>query len=277
MTDHMNTVQLATGVAVPYVEYGDPVGVPMVMLHGYSDSLLSYELLLPHLSESIHAYAYTQRGHGDADKPATGYALEDYVADVAAFMDAIGIDAAVIVGHSGGAYTAQHFALEHPERTLGVVLIGSFRSFHDNPAVLELREAVTEFTDPVDAGFVREFQESCITRPVSAEFIDEIIGGSCKMPARAWKAYLEGLFAAEVPTEAGEIAAPTLILWGDQDGFALRGDQDALLAAIPGSRLEAYEGVGHCPHWEQPERAAAEITGFAIGAAREAPHVALAS
>lgn len=61
-------------------------------------------------------------------------------------MDAVGLDAAVIVGHSGGSYTAQRFAIDHPERTLGTVLIGSFRSFHDNPGVLELGRAVAELT-----------------------------------------------------------------------------------------------------------------------------------
>jgi non-heme chloroperoxidase len=83
------------------------------------------------------------------------------------------------------------------------------------------------------------------------------------VPARVWKAYLDDLLAADVPTESGTIAAPTLIQWGDQDAFCRRSDQDALLAAIPRSRLSTYEGTGHCPHWEQPTRAAAEIAAFA--------------
>jgi non-heme chloroperoxidase len=263
-----HTIQLSTGVTVPYLEHGDPAGVPMILLHGYSDSSVSYELMLPHLPDSIHAYAYTQRGHGDADKPAAGYRLEDYVDDVAAFMDAMGIDAAVIAGHSGGSYAAQRFALDHPDRTLGVVLIGSFRAFHDNPGALELHEAVRELDDPVDAAFVREFQESCVAQPVPAGFMDAIVAGSMQVPARVWKDYLAGLLEAEVPTESGSIAAPALILWGDQDAFCPRSDQDALLAAIPGARLEVYRGAGHCPHWEQPERAAAELAAFGLDLSR---------
>ena len=240
----------------------------MILLHGYTDSSVSYELMLPHLPDSVHAYAYTQRGHGDADKPVAGYRVEDYVADVAAFMDAMDIEAAVIAGHSGGSYTAQRFALDHPDRTLGVVLIGSFRAFHDNPVILEFQEAVSELTDPVDPEFVREFQESCVTQPVPGGFIDAIVAGSMQVPARVWKDYLAGLLEADVPTESGVIDAPTLILWGDQDAFCPRSDQDALLAAIPQARLETYRGAGHCPHWEQPERAAAEIAAFGLGASR---------
>jgi non-heme chloroperoxidase len=267
MSRSTHSIHLSTGVRLPYVEQGDPSGVPMVLLHGYSDSLRSYDLLLPHLPDSIRAYALTQRGHGDADKPAAGYRPEDYAADVAAFLDAMGIEAAVIVGHSGGSYAAQRFAVDHPERTLGVVLIGAFDTFRDNPGVLELEEAVAQLTEPVDREFVREFQESCVAQQVPAGFLDAIIDGSAKMPARVWSAWLEDHLAADAPTDTGTIAAQTLILWGDQDAFCRRGAQDALLAAIPRSRLSTYEGTGHCPHWEQPERAAAEIAAFTCSAA----------
>jgi pimeloyl-ACP methyl ester carboxylesterase len=56
--------------------------------------------------------------------------------------------------------------------------------------------------------------------------------------------------------------APTLILWGDRDGLCSRGDQEALLAAIAGSRLVVYEGAGHGLHWEEPERFAADLVAF---------------
>lgn len=260
------TIQLSTGVTLPYVEQGDPSGAPLIMLHGYSDSSVSYELVLPHLPESIHAFAYTQRGHADAGKPLSGYAVQDYVADLVAFMDAVSIDRAIIAGHSGGSYTAQRFAIDHPERAAGLVLIGSFRAFRDNPGILELHEAVSQLTDPVDPEFVREFQEGCVAQPVPTEFIDRIVDGSIQVPARVWKEYLDGLLDADVPTESGTIDAPTLILWGDHDEFCPASDQEALLQAIPRSRLETYTDTGHCPHWEQPERAAAEIEGFVSAA-----------
>ena len=274
MNRSTNSIQLSTGVTLPYVEQGDPAGTPMVLLHGYSDSARSYDLLLPHLPGSIHGYAVTQRGHDGADKPASGYRPEDHAADVAAFLDANGIEKALIVGHSGGSYAAQRFAVDHPDRTLGVVLIGAFHAFRDNPGVGEMREVVARLSDPVDREFVREFQESCVAQPVPADFMDAIIDGSSKVPARVWKAYLEDLVAADVPTESGTIAAPTLLLWGDQDAFVGRGDQDALLAAIPQARLSTYGGTGHCPHWEQPERTAAEIAAFVAEAASQRDELA---
>jgi non-heme chloroperoxidase len=180
----------------------------------------------------------------------------------------VGIEAAVIAGHSGGSYTAQRFALDHPDRTLGLVLIGAFRTVRDNQAVLELHQAVSEVTDPVHPEFVREFRESCVAQPVPAGFMAEVVAGSMQVPARVWKDYLTGLLEAEVPTDSGVIGAPTLIQWGDQDAICHRGDQDGLLAAIPGARLELYRGAGHCPHWEQPERAAAELAAFGLDVSR---------
>ncbi len=262
MTYTTGSIALSTGVTVPYVEQGDAEGVPMIFLHGYSDSLHSYDLLLPQLPDSIHAFAFTQRGHGDAGKPAGGYAPEDYAADVLAFMDASGLESAIVAGHSSGSYTAQRFAVDHPERTPGVVLIGAFSRFDDNPGVLEMKPAVEALTDPVDPEFVWEFQESCVAQPVPDGFLETIVGDSVKLPARVWKDYLRGLLEADVPTESGTIAAPTLLMWGDQDVFCGRRDQDALLAAIPQARLETYEGTGHCPHWEQPVRAASELAAF---------------
>jgi pimeloyl-ACP methyl ester carboxylesterase len=262
MTPHLKTATLSTGVRLPYVEQGDPAGVPVILLHGSSDSWRSWELLLPRLPASLHAYAITQRGHGDADRPRDGYRPEDQAADVAAFMDAVGLEESLIVGHSAGSYTARRFALDHPQRTLGLVLIGAFRAFHDNPGVLELWQAVAQLTDPVDPAFVREFQESCAARPLPDGFLEQVIAESCKLPARVWKAHVRGLLEADVPTDTGTITAPTLILWGDKDAFCPRSDQDALLAAIPGSELVVYPGTGHCPHWEQVERVAAELTAF---------------
>ena len=58
--------------SIPYIELGDSGGVPVLFLHGLTDSWLSFEGVLPHLPGSMHAFALSQRGHGDATRPATG-------------------------------------------------------------------------------------------------------------------------------------------------------------------------------------------------------------
>jgi pimeloyl-ACP methyl ester carboxylesterase len=257
------SVALPTGVTLPYAEHGDASGVPIILLHGPTDSWRSYELVLELLPVSVHAFALTQRGHGDADRPPGGYRPEDFAADAAAFMDAVGVDAAVVAGHSGASYTAQRFALAHPDRTLGLVLIGTPYALRDNPALHELLQTISELTDPIDPRFVREFVGHLIVQPVPARFLEHNIADSCKTPVRVWQATLQGLADADAPTKIGTITAPTLILWGDHDEICPRADQEALVAAIPTAQLVTYHGTGHSPHWEQPERVAADLAAFA--------------
>jgi pimeloyl-ACP methyl ester carboxylesterase len=204
----------------------------------------------------------TQRGHGDADRPASGYRVEDFTADVAAFMDTIRLEAAVIVASSSASPTAQRFAAEHPRRTLGLVFIGAPRSLGDKPGVARFLDEVRGLSDPIDPAYVREFVEATVSRPVPPVFLEMVIAENLKVPARVWRATLEGLMEAIPATETATITAPTVILWGNRDAFIPRSDQEAFAAAIPGSRLVIYEGAGHVVHWEQPERVAADIVAL---------------
>jgi pimeloyl-ACP methyl ester carboxylesterase len=267
MPPELKSARLATGLTLPYVEQGNRPGTPVVFLHAFADSWRSFELVLPHVPRSIHAFAVTQRGHAEADRPPSGYGLAEFTADVEAFMDAVELGAAVIVGSSSGGYVAQRFAIDHPERTLGLVLIGTPRSLRDKPSASEFARAVSGLRDPIDPEFVREFVESTVSGPVPAAFLEEMIGESLKVPARVWKATVQGLLSAAPPTETGTITVPTLILWGDRDGFLPRDDQEALAAAISGSQLVVYEGAGHVVLWEEPERVAVDVAALAARAA----------
>lgn len=167
MTFIAKSVEIPDRIMLPYVEQGDPAGVPMLLLHGVTDSWHSFERVLTYLPQTVHAFALTQRGHGDADRPATGYRTRDFAADVAAFAHTLHIGPAVIAGHSMGSTNALRFAIDYPELTLGLVLVGSFASYRKNPVVVEFWEsAVSHLVDPIDRGFVREFQESTLAQPV---------------------------------------------------------------------------------------------------------------
>lgn len=257
------TIELTNGVKLRYVEQGDPAGAPVLFLHGITDSWRSFEPVLPHLPASIHAFAISQRGHGDSDRPAADYNTRDFAADIAAFMDAFNLERAVIAGHSMGSSIARRFALDYPERTLGLVLMGSFFAFRGNPELADLRDAVSRLTDPVDYGFALEFQQSTLAGPVPQTYLDVVVEESLKVPARVWRAALEGLLEDDHTAELRRIDSPTLIVWGDKDAFCPDSDQQALRAAIRGSQLITYPGVGHALHWEEPERFAADLAAFA--------------
>lgn len=259
-TREVKSAQLSNGLQLPYVEQGLASGIPVVFVHAYVESWRYFEHLLAELPAEIHAFVPTQRGHGDADHPASGYRLEDFSRDVAAFMDAVALDTAVIAGSSSGGYVAQRFAIDYPARTLGVALIGAPRDLHDKPGVSEF---LASMPPTIDAAFARTFLDSTLARPLPRQLADVLVEESCKAPARVWKDALAGLIEAAPPTETGTIAAPTLILWGDRDEFLPRSEEDDLARAIPGSRLVVYEGTGHAVLLEEPQRVASDIVAFA--------------
>jgi non-heme chloroperoxidase len=262
----IKSVDLPTGVTLPYVEQGDPFGVALLLVPGFLDTWRSFELVLPHIPEAVHTIALTQRGHGDASKPATGYRYAQFASDLAGFMDAVGVEAAVVGGHSASGLIAQRFAIDHPQRTLGIALIGSPMSLAGMPALQELWDStLSNLQDPIDPAFVRDVQRSAVVRPVPEAFFETLVEEALKVPAHVWRAGFEGFLEDDFSGELAKIHAPTLLLWGDQDEVVTRDQQDALLEAIEGSRLVVFPGVGHSPHWEIPDRFTFEVTAFIEG------------
>ena len=260
---HIKSVELPNRVKLPFVEQGDQAGVPLVLLHAIADSWRAFEPMLAHLPDSIHTFALTQRGHGDASRPAGGYHSRDFAADLVAFMDALHLEAAVVVGGSSGGFIARRFAIDNPERTLGLVLLGSPAALRDKPGVLEMWDStISKLTDPIPPNLVREFAEGTLVRPVPQAFLETIVQENLKAPARVWRATFKGLLEDDSLRELGKIRAPTLIVWGDQDAILPRSDQESLAAAVPGSRLLVYPGAGHAFYWEEPRRVASDLAAF---------------
>jgi pimeloyl-ACP methyl ester carboxylesterase len=255
-------VDLAHGVRIPYVEQGDPSGIPLLLLHGLTDSWRSFELVLARMPSSIRTIALTQRGHGSASHPATGYRPSDFVADLVGFVDALGLEAAVLAGHSSHSFVVERFAVDHPKRTLGLVLIGAPLTLRGKAGVGELLELVSVMADPVDPDFVRTFVEGTIHRPVSRDFLEAMIEECLKVPAHVWREAFPALLDASLVDELAHIAAPVLLMWGDQDAIVSREEQDTLVGAIPNASLRVYHGTGHTPHWEEPERFAHDLQVF---------------
>lgn len=251
---------LGDGIELPYVERGDPDGVPVVLLHAWLDSRRYFGQLMAVLPERIRAFAFDQRGHGDAPKPADGYGLRDFADDVGAFMDAVGLDAAVLVGASSGGYVAQRFVVDEPGRTLGLALLGSPRSLRGRRP--QFADVLVTLEDPIDAAMVRELNEAMVARAVPDAVMAMLCEENLKVPARVWRDAFEGLLDAEPPLDTGRIIAPTLIVWGARDSLLSRADQEAMASEIPDARLVIYAGVGHLPVIEAPERVAADLTAL---------------
>jgi non-heme chloroperoxidase len=254
-------VLLKTGVRLRYAYQGDPNGIPVIMLHGYTDSWFSYSAILPLMDQKYRVYVLDQRGHGDSDRPVGGYAMQQFAGDVIAFMDAMKIANATIVGHSMGSFVAQHVAVEAPERVKQLVLVATATTIHTNDLVRQPQREVNALTDPVPEKFVHDFQVSTAFQPLSNDFFRTVLKESMKLPAHVWREIIAEMMLPEAGVELKKIKTPTLVIWGDKDFFP-RSEQDALVAALPKATLKVYKDTGHATHWERPEQFATDIQAF---------------
>ena len=258
----LKSVRLSNGVHLEYAEKGTSTGTPIIFLHGITDSWHSFDMVLPLLPASLHAYAISQRGHGNSDRPVSGYKPEDFASDVADFMDKLKIESAIIVGHSMGGTAAQRFALDYSQKTKGLVLIGSFASYKDRPVIDELRAIIAKLEDPIDPAFVEEFQKSTLYNPIPASSLQTFVNESMKVPARVWKSAGDGMLTVDYSKELEKVSIPTLIMWGAKDGYVPEADQHIMKAAIKNSSLLIYNETGHAIHWEVPERFVNDLVDF---------------
>jgi non-heme chloroperoxidase len=262
-------VELPTGVRLEYAEHGDPDGVPVLLLHGGTDSRTSWDPVLPHLPDSIRAIAVSQRGHGDSARPeGAGYRHEDMAADAVALAEALDLGPAIVVGHSMGVWVTERMAIDRPDLVAGIVLVGAIGPGSQNAVLVEVAGEVSGLTDPIDPEFAREFQLGTTERPLPPAVLDAFAAESLKLPAWLWRAVFDGLLEIDMTAELGSIESPALLVWGDRDVFDTRAEQEWLLETLPDARLEVYEGTGHAVHWEEPERFAADLTAFALAQGR---------
>jgi pimeloyl-ACP methyl ester carboxylesterase len=124
------------GLRFHYREYGPPGARPLVLLHGVASNSRIWITTAPLLTQRFHVLALDQRGHGESDKPDGGYDFTSVAGDVAAFIDALGLERPFVAGHSWGGNVALELAATQPDRPAGLVLVdGGFMEVSARPGM----------------------------------------------------------------------------------------------------------------------------------------------
>lgn len=111
-----------------------PKGAPLIFLHGLASQSHMFDKVAPLLAEQFRVLAFDQRGHGESDKPGSGYDFANITRDLVALLDALKIKRAIVAGHSWGGNVALYFAAHYPERARGIILLdGGFLDIQSNP------------------------------------------------------------------------------------------------------------------------------------------------
>jgi len=260
-TPVINSIELPSKVKLEYAEQGNPDGIPVILLHGFTDSWHSYEMIMPYLPPTLHVYSISQRGHGNSSKPRKGYQPEDFANDIADFIQQMGIHNPILIGHSMGSTIVQSFVSKYPLRTRGIILAGALANY-DKPELINFKKTIDQLTDPVDSMFAAEFQKSTAYRPIPFSMMKLFIEESGKLPAYVWKGVAAGWGNSAYTNQLINYKNPALLIWGNKDIFIPQKDQEILQKSLQKSSLKIYEGTGHAIHWEEPERFAKDVVEF---------------
>ena len=252
-------------------------GPPLILIHGIGASLFAWRLVFDQFAENHTVYALDLKGHGLSDKPNSGDYSPFGMADlVAHFMDVLDIDSAKIIGLSMGGAVGTALAIRHPLRVQQLVLIsaaGYPLNYHVMPLIV--RFASTSLGSAFVAFVLRQrksiewYLRSCFYDPdgiCTPEMIDGYflplltpgLGGVVPLLARDFG-------QTSLAHRLKEVAAPTLIIWGQYDAvipmhWGYRFQRD-----IANAQLVVFPKCGHCPHEEYPQQFLEVVNGFFQG------------
>jgi lipase len=144
---------------------------PVVCLHGITAQHRAFNAAARYLGPSLGLVGVDLRGRGDSDKPESGYSLEAHAADVVRVLDHLGLQSAVLAGHSMGAFVALKTALLFPERVRALVLLdGGWPRVESSPT--EMTEEEKQEASALEEGLARAFKRLDMTFESPEAYLD---------------------------------------------------------------------------------------------------------
>jgi pimeloyl-ACP methyl ester carboxylesterase len=233
-----------------------PEAPHLILVHGAGGSHLHWGAAIRNLRRA-DVYALDLPGHGRSSGTGHG-SIADYAASVVAFMDALGMQQAVIAGHSMGGATALTMALSYPQRVAGLVLVGTGARLRVLPKILE--------------GTLNDFENTIelICRYAYApQAPHELVYRGQQQMQQVAPQTIHDDFAAcnafDVMERLGEIRCPTLIIVGTEDTLTLPKYSSFLAERIAGAELKLIEGAGHMVMVEKANEVAEAIASALAG------------
>ncbi len=232
-------------------------GPAVLLTHGFAASSQMFAATVADLSADHTAIVWDQLGHARSDSPddPAAYSVAASLEAMVDVLDAVGVDDAVLLGHSLGGYLSLELALAHPERTRGLVLVDTgpgYRSDRGRDQWNEMAEGYAVALD--DDGLAGLGRVSG-----SAEVDSGVHRGAAGL-ARSARGVLKQA-DGHVIDGLSSIACPSLVIVGERDRPFLAGSE-YMAAKIPGARLAVIAGAGHAPPVTHPAAFLAELREF---------------
>jgi pimeloyl-ACP methyl ester carboxylesterase len=252
---------VANGVRHHVQRLGKPGAHTVVFVHGLvMDNLSSFYFTLANpIAESADVILYDLRGHGMSERPASGYRVDDLVADLAALLDALDVHRPVdVIGNSFGGLVALAFAAAHPARVARLALIDAHTGTDGWAAQMTATLALKG--DARDAKIAESFQ-SWLGRHSERKRTRLARNAEALVEGTSLVADLRG----SPPLALAGIRCPTLALYGEKSDVRAHGE--ALAAALPACTLQLFPGCSHSVLWEATAAVRERVVEFVRGAA----------
>jgi non-heme chloroperoxidase len=261
------------GLRLHVREWGKADGPPILFIHGWSQNHLCWDKQYESaLTGEFRLVAYDLRGHGMSEAPLEPEHYSDgglWADDIAAIIDQLRLDRTVLVGWSYGAFVICDYVRAHGQDRIaavnfveGAVKLGdaAFGTLI-GPGFLDHFVDATVDDLPTNIRAMRSFVRTCFVKPVSDDDLETAVSWNVVVPA----AIRANLAAREL--DYGDVLrsleVPLLVTQGRADTVVLPAMAEHVLATCPTAEASWYDGVGHVPHLEEPERFNRELAALA--------------
>jgi pimeloyl-ACP methyl ester carboxylesterase len=263
------------GRRVNVIELGS--GPPVVFIHGLSGSWQNWLEQLPVFARDRRVITFDLPGFGASQMPREKITIRGYGHFVDALLDELGVSSAAVVGNSMGGFIGIELAIRFPERVERLVLVsaaGLSIEYLRNERALAVLGAI-ENRLAAYSGWLASRSDALARRPGARRMIFGIVA---KRPDRlpgplvaeqvrgsgkpGFLPALDALTDYPIRDRLGEIACPTLIVWGAEDKLVPARDADEFARRIPNSRKVVWPETGHVAMLERPEAFNALVQAF---------------
>ncbi len=255
-------VETRDGVRIAYsVEGNFASGKRVALIHSLAMDRSFWLPIIERLAPDAAVLTLDCRGHGDSDKPAGPYTVEQFADDLADVFDHAGWDKAVVAGASMGGCVSLAFAIRHPQRVTGLGLFDTTACYGDDAPKAWEERASKARTDGLavltDFQKTRWFSDSF--RAEHPDVVDACIEVFLDNEVEAYAQTCRMLGACDLRPQLGAIKVPARIIVGDEDYATPVPMAQTMHAGIAGSTLRIVKGARHLSPLEIPDDIVAEL------------------
>ena len=266
-------ITLSNGVNVHLRDEGDSGAPPIVLLHGHSEDLYTWDQLVKHLIGSFRVIRFDLRRHGlTGPAPDNEYNIESYVSDLSMVIKHLEIDSFILVGHSMGGRISIKYTIANQEKVNGLILLSASgaprKENTPQPMALKLMR------NPLGRFLLKRIWSRNLAKKSLVDMVFDESSITDQEIDRMWEfskypGSMDAMFREFAdtwedfkPTEIGKIVTNSLLIWGEEDTICPESMGRWYDSQLTNSTMVGLPNIGHNPQFECPDKCFDEISAW---------------